>query len=151
VAIPTPIVEIAFNDTPYVNNPTWTDVTTYVRSIDTSRGRTDDFADFDTGTASVVLDNRSRLFDPFYTAGTYYGKLLPRRQIRIRAKLRRHHLRHLSRLRLRMASHLHRSRQRLDSHFAMFRRARSSRIRASVGRQLPDRDPLDQSSSILEM
>ena len=85
MAIPTPIVEIAFDDTPYVNNPSWTDVTTYVRSIDTSRGRTDDFSDFDTGTASVVLDNRSRLFDPFYTSGTYYGKLLPRRQIRIRA------------------------------------------------------------------
>ena len=85
MAIPTPIVEIAFNDSPYVNNPTWTDVTTYVRSINISRGRTDDFADFDTGTASVVLSNLSRLFDPFYTAGTYYGQLLPRRQIRIRA------------------------------------------------------------------
>ena len=83
--IPTPIVEIAFDDSPYTNTVSWTDVTTYVRSIDTSRGRTDDFSDFDTGTASVVLDNRSRLFDPFYSAGTYYGKLLPRRQIRIRA------------------------------------------------------------------
>ena len=83
--IPTPIVEIAFDDSPYTNTVSWTDVTTYVRSIETSRGRTDDFADFDTGTANVVLSNNSRLFDPFYTAGTYYGKLLPRRQIRIRA------------------------------------------------------------------
>jgi hypothetical protein len=85
VPIPTPIVEIAFDDSPYTNTVTWTDVTTYVRSIETSRGRTDDFADFDTGTANVVLSNNSRLFDPFYTAGTYFGKLLPRRQIRIRA------------------------------------------------------------------
>jgi hypothetical protein len=85
VPIPTPIVEIAFDDSPYTNTVSWTDVTTYVRSIETSRGRTDDFADFDTGTANVVLSNNSRLFDPFYTAGTYYGKLLPRRQIRIRA------------------------------------------------------------------
>jgi hypothetical protein len=85
VPIPTPIVEIAFDDSPYTNTVSWTDVTTYVRSIETSRGRTDDFADFDTGTANVVLSNNSRLFDPFYTAGTYYGKLLPRKQIRIRA------------------------------------------------------------------
>jgi len=85
MAIPTPIVEIAFDDSPYVNNPSWTDVTTYVRSINTSRGRTDDFADFDTGTANIVLSNNSRLFDPLYSAGTFYGKLLPRKQIRIRA------------------------------------------------------------------
>jgi hypothetical protein len=85
VPIPTPIVEIAFDDSPYTNTVSWTDVTTYVRSIETSRGRTDDFADFDTGTANVVLSNNSRLFDPFYAAGTYFGKLLPRRQIRIRA------------------------------------------------------------------
>jgi hypothetical protein len=33
----------------------------------------------------VTLNNRARTFDPFYTSGTYYGKLLPRRQIRITA------------------------------------------------------------------
>jgi hypothetical protein len=50
----------------------------------TDRGRDDDWGEF-SGSASVVLDNRTRLFDPFYTSGTYYGKLLPRRQIRITA------------------------------------------------------------------
>lgn len=83
--IPTNIVEIAFDDNPYVNNPTFTNVTADVRSITTSRGRSDDFANFDTGTASVTLSNNARLYDPFYTAGIYFGKLLPRRQIRIRA------------------------------------------------------------------
>lgn len=83
--VPTPIVEIAFDDSPYTNTVTWTDVTSYVRSINTQRGRADDFGDFDTGTATVVLSNNARLFDPFYSAGTYFGKLLPRRQIRIRA------------------------------------------------------------------
>ena len=47
-----------------------------------SRGRADDYSQF-IGTAQVVLNNNSRLFDPFYTSGTYYGKLLPRRQIKI--------------------------------------------------------------------
>lgn len=85
MAYPTTIVEIAFDGSPYDVSPTWTAVTSYVRLVNTHRGRSDDFADFDTGTAQVVLDNRTRLFDPFYTSGTYYGKLLPRKQIRIRA------------------------------------------------------------------
>jgi hypothetical protein len=48
------------------------------------RGRSDDWGTF-SGSASVVLNNFNRLYDPFYTAGTYYGKLLPRRQIKIEA------------------------------------------------------------------
>jgi hypothetical protein len=81
---PTPKVEIAFDDGPYTASPRWTDVTAYVREMTTDRGRDDDWGDF-YGSASVVLDNRTRLFDPFYTSGIYYGKLLPRRQIRITA------------------------------------------------------------------
>ena len=81
---PTAIVSIAFNDGPYVASPTWTDVSSYVRSLSTDRSRDDDWGNF-TGSASVALDNRSRIFDPFYTSGTYYGKLLPRRQIKIEA------------------------------------------------------------------
>lgn len=82
---PTPIFEIAFDDSPYVVSPTWTDVTSWVRSFSVDRGRSDDWGDFD-GSATVVLNNRTRLFDPYNTSGTYYGKLLPRRQIRIRAQ-----------------------------------------------------------------
>jgi len=81
---PTPKVEIAFDDGPYVASPTWTDVTSFVRGMGIDRGRSDDWSDF-YGSATVVLDNRARTFDPFYTSGTYYGKLLPRRQIRITA------------------------------------------------------------------
>jgi hypothetical protein len=77
-------VEIAFDDGPYVASPTWTDVTSYVYSMDTDRGRSDDWSDF-YGAATVTLNNRTRLFDPFNTSGPYYGKLLPRRQIKISA------------------------------------------------------------------
>ena len=84
MAYPTPIVQIAFDDGPYVASPTWTDVTSYVRSMSINRGRSDDWGEF-AGNATVVLNNRTRLFDPYYTSGTYDGKLLPRRQIRIRA------------------------------------------------------------------
>jgi hypothetical protein len=82
---PTPIVEIAFDASPYDVSPTWTNVTSWVRSLSTDRGRSDDWDDF-YGSAQVVLNNRTRLFDPYNTSGTYYGKLLPRKQIRIRAQ-----------------------------------------------------------------
>ena len=85
MAKPTVRVRIGFTDGPYVVAPTWTDVTSYVRNIQTSRGRTDDWQNFDSGNATVVLDNRDRRYDPTYAAGPYYGNLLPRRQIRIDA------------------------------------------------------------------
>ena len=85
MAYPTPIVEIAFDDGPYVVSPTWTDVTAYVRGFSTSRGVPDDWTYQADGSANVTLSNRDRRFDPFNTTGPYYGKLLPRRQIRIRA------------------------------------------------------------------
>lgn len=85
MAKPTVKVEIAFSDLPYVSSPTWTDVTSYVRSVSTRRGRGSDWDDMGTGTASIILDNRDRRFDPTYTSGPYYGLLQPRRQIRVTA------------------------------------------------------------------
>jgi len=82
---PTPIVEVAFTDGPYVVSPTWTDVTSYVRDMQISRGVSDDWELVADGSATVVLSNRDRRFDPFNASGPYYGNLLPRRQIRIRA------------------------------------------------------------------
>jgi len=82
---PVSVVEIAFTDGPYVVSPTWTDVTSYVRGMDISRGIPDDWTLKADGSATVTLSNRDRRFDPFNTTGPYYGNLLPRRQIRIRA------------------------------------------------------------------
>ena len=76
-------VFISFIDGPYVVEPTWVEVTQYVRDINVRRGRGNDLQQFPSGSATVTLDNRARLFDPFNTAGTYYGNLKPRRQIKI--------------------------------------------------------------------
>ena len=93
MAYPEPKVYVAFNDGPYEPTPTynpavplsgWTDITSSVRSMTIDRGRGGDWDTF-SGSANVVLNNRARLYDPFYTSGTYYGKLLPRRQIKIEA------------------------------------------------------------------
>jgi len=88
---PSAVVEIAFTSSPYVASPTWVDVTQYVREITTRRGRSDEQQEFPPGTATVVLDNRDRRFDPLNTASPYWDNvnnktnLVPRRQIRIQA------------------------------------------------------------------
>jgi len=76
-------VFISFTDGPYVVEPTWVEVTQYVRDINVRRGRGNDLQQFPSGSATLTLDNRTRLFDPFNTAGIYYGNLKPRRQIKI--------------------------------------------------------------------
>lgn len=49
------------------------DITSFARSITTSRGRRRALDRFSTGTATIVLDNRDRRFDPTNTAGPYYN------------------------------------------------------------------------------
>lgn len=76
-------VFVAFDDGPYVADPDWVEVTDYVRDVSIRRGRQDDLQQFPSGSCSITFDNRDRLFDPFNTAGAYYGKLKPRRQVRV--------------------------------------------------------------------
>jgi len=76
-------VFIAFTSNAYEANPNWVEVTQYVRQVSLNRGRTDELEQFQGGKATVVLDNRTRIFDPFNTAGVYYGNLKPRKQIKI--------------------------------------------------------------------
>ena len=90
MAYPVAKVYIAFDDGPYVLSPTWTEVTSSVRSMSIDRGRSDDWGTFN-GSATVVLNNRSRTYDPFCTTSPYWNsttnqtKLVPRRQIKIEA------------------------------------------------------------------
>lgn len=79
-------VEVGFDDGPLValGSVSWTDITADVRRWDVPmRGRSSELATYSPGTATVILDNRSRTYDPTNTAGAYYGKLLPRRRLRI--------------------------------------------------------------------
>lgn len=72
-------IAFGYNATDYTF--TLTDVTQYVRSVSITRGKTDDFQDFSSGQATIVLDNRDRRFDPSYSAGPYFGQLWPRTRI----------------------------------------------------------------------
>lgn len=65
------------------------DVSPYVRSVSTRRGRQRSTEQFATGTATVVLDNRDARFDPLnltgpYSAGGVSG-VVPMRPVRISA------------------------------------------------------------------
>lgn len=58
---------------------TWVDISNKLTGATTWRiGRDHELSPFPPGTADLVLKNDDRLFDPEYTAGTYYGKLNPR-------------------------------------------------------------------------
>ena len=65
---------------------TWTDVSAYVRSVSTNRGRSTELDSFQAGSASITLSNADRRFDPEHASGPYFGSLTPLRPIRIRAQ-----------------------------------------------------------------
>lgn len=71
---------------PNAADGTWVDISQYFVSGSVRRGRSVELDQFQAGSMTVVLEAFSRLFDPENTAGTYYGKLLPMRQIRLSAK-----------------------------------------------------------------
>ena len=83
--------EIAFDSNPLDSSQVWTDVSAYLRNFDTSRGRISQLAEFQTGTASVTLDNRDNRFSPnqstyYYDATNGRTKIQPLKRLRIRAE-----------------------------------------------------------------
>jgi len=62
-----------------------TDVTQYVRSAVSKRGRSSNLGRFTAGQLTVVFDNRGRVFDPNYVSSPLYGAIKPRRKIRFYA------------------------------------------------------------------
>jgi hypothetical protein len=57
-------------------------------TVDTNRGKSQSLDRNKAGVGSLVVDNSDRLFDPLYAAGTYYGELVPRKQLRVSANSR---------------------------------------------------------------
>lgn len=87
--VPTLTIEIGFAANPLdaLSTVTWTDVTGYVRSWATGRGKNYQADRMETGTARIVLNNRDRRFDPKNAASPYYPNVKPLRRVRIRATL----------------------------------------------------------------
>lgn len=85
MALPTLTVEIAFASAWNSGAPVWSDVSSYVRAADISRGRQSDTEPFSVGTARITLSNRDGRFNPVNTGSPYSPNVLPRKQIRITA------------------------------------------------------------------
>lgn len=82
-----PVSEVGFTVSPAgVSAPIWTDITEYVHGVTIRRGRSTQLDKFQAGTCQIALNNSDRRFDPEYTAGPYYGSILPNRRIRVRAQ-----------------------------------------------------------------
>lgn len=85
MAFPTILIDVAFGNAPFDTSPTFTDISAYVREWSTSRGRSSQLDGFSAGTASIVLDNRDRRFDPLYASSPYNPNVKPNKRVRIRA------------------------------------------------------------------
>jgi hypothetical protein len=57
------------------------DVTQYVASISTDRGKSRELDRFSAGQLKVVFHNDNRWFDPYYTDSPYYEQFVPQRQV----------------------------------------------------------------------
>jgi hypothetical protein len=60
-----------------------TDVTQYVASVSTNRGKSREQDRYSAGNLSVTLHNESRIFDPFNSEGIFAGQVLPRKAIAV--------------------------------------------------------------------
>ena len=59
------------------------DITSSMISASINRGKNRDLDRYSAGVLSLILNNEDRKFDPLYTAGSLYGQLVPRREIRV--------------------------------------------------------------------
>lgn len=79
---PTTVVSFAYNKD-IDGNWSWNDISSYVLSVDISRGKSNDLDAYSSGALTVVLNNRSRTFEPNYSSSPYYGQIEPYGQIKV--------------------------------------------------------------------
>jgi hypothetical protein len=61
-----PVTKVEFGFTQSAGAYVYSDVTSYVRTVEINRGRANNFDAFDAGSASILLSNLNREFDPSY-------------------------------------------------------------------------------------
>lgn len=62
---------------------TWLDMSAYVYSVSTERGRNRELDRFNAGTFTVSLRNDGRVFDPYNYTSPFSGYIIPRKQLRV--------------------------------------------------------------------
>lgn len=83
MAFPTVTVQAAWATAPFATTPTWTDISTYVLSGTTSRGRSSNLSRVDAGSLALPLDDADHRFDPFNTGSAYYPNVKPAKKVRV--------------------------------------------------------------------
>lgn len=71
---------------PPISSVTWVEVTDWVRSVTTSRGRSNEFDAFQAGTATIVFDNRTSVFTPSNVSSPVYPGVSVRTAVKIEAE-----------------------------------------------------------------
>jgi len=79
----TPVTKVEFGFTQSAGAYVYQDVTSFVRSVDITRGVSRELDTFQAGSCTVILDNNLRTFDPSYTSSPYYGEVKPQAAVRI--------------------------------------------------------------------
>lgn len=75
------VARVSFDSAQTSDPLTWVDVSSRVRSFSIERGGENELELIDTGTCTVVLDNRDRQLDPFNTSSSYSPNVKPRRRL----------------------------------------------------------------------
>jgi len=83
-------VEVAFDSEPFASSQSFTDISSYVRYFDISRGRSHELGDFRAGTLSFSVSNQDNRFNPsqtthFYDSTNNRTKITPLKQVKVSA------------------------------------------------------------------
>ena len=84
-------VEVAFDSNPFDTSPSFTDISAFVRSFSTARGRVNELGQFGAGTLTLLLSNADNRFNPTNTSSPYYDssagktKIQPLKRVRVSA------------------------------------------------------------------
>lgn len=83
-SVPLPALFVRFSPTtgPF-DSPVWVDISRFAMSFEMQRGRQLELNRMEAGTATLVLDNSDRRFDPTNVNGPYYPNLLPMKKFQI--------------------------------------------------------------------
>jgi len=84
-------VQVAFDNNPFDESLSYTDISTYVRQFSTKRGRANELGQFVGGTASLLLSNADNRFNPNNSSSPYFdsansiSKIQPLKPVKISA------------------------------------------------------------------
>lgn len=82
-SFPALVVEWLPGEGPFTTDGNWVDITEYVVGGSTFIGRQYELDRFQAGSCSLTLAADTRLFDPDWSSGPFYGQLIPMAQLRV--------------------------------------------------------------------